>query len=401
MSEFNAPAATYKLNVLASAVGRFAASDSPQTERQTIEFLDRSIEDLATNDVPPVPHTEPELLRQAAIFDNKLLDQLENGPAAEMLDSPRLKRTRSLVSDHLRFCMNDSTTKELLVSPEEIATAYGTPTLWEEAQGLVEDEIKRYGKQTQHPDIPPVLRRRVTLEGTKDLLNFTWRNVLMVDETPDVNIYLTDQTSNYHVFWSPTSDALDYATPASYDLATQLSFDIPHNATHLAHLNALDAELGVERYDDSMPQRAYFEALTVFSEYITHELSSTNAEFGVELAKVLKIDPSEMAPEALSKWITQDRAYESKLRAVRLEADRLMVQGRSFDQTIQSISQKFGIPIDHATSEVAKYLPWTGLGAVYTFGYRKLISLGKATVSEAMFNNSGEAVQSWTEATGN
>lgn len=398
METAKAPAETYTLNVMASALGRFAIPRlDNESVQQSSELLGSVADILSLQDAPPVPHTDPELLRQTLAFDTKLITQLTVGPASERIDAALQQHALRQLTRHHNQCKDlqgTSLNNRLLVEPQEIADAYGLPDLWNDPQSVVNQEIKKYGKDTQHPDIPSPLLEQVTLGETQDLLHFMWDAVIQPRSRPHVTVRMTDKPSDYHVFWAPTAGAIDYATPTTYNRATQLSFDMPHNATHLAHLDILRQDLGAHRYDDSMQQRAYFEALTVFSEYITMRAAEDDPTFGQELAKVFKIPADQLSTESLAKWIADDRRYEFKLRAVRLMADSLMVQGYTFDDAVSNISEHFGIPETHARAETAKYLPWTGLGGVYTHGYRKLLALGKSTVQEAFFE-AGEPRQTW------
>lgn len=398
MSELRAPAETYTLNVLASSLGRFSVRSLDRaTVRQSTELFDQTLAQLGTGDTPPVPHTDRELLRQAHAFDQKLIDQMEHGPSADHLGTLRVKHAKRLLRRHATFCDlegSSNSPQTMLAEPQAIADAYGLPDLWNEPLTIVNGEIARYGQETQHPEVPKALQEKVSLAETKSLLSFMWSAIIKPPETPQVDVYMTDKPQDYHVFWAPTADRLDYATPNTYDRATQLSFDLPHNAMHLAHLALLREEQGVARYDDSMAQRAYFEAMTVFSEYKTMELASNTPEFGVQLSKVFNIDTA-MSPEELGAWVVADRQYEFKLRAVRLHADALMIQGLSFEDAVPLISQKFNIPLEHARAETAKYLPWTGLGGVYTHGYRKLLEEGHSTVQEALHDTDGTVKQTW------
>ncbi len=392
------PADTYRHNELASSIGRFSVTEIDiETMRQATEIFDITVDMLATSEAPPVPHTDPELLRQAAAFDDKLIHQLHEGPASIHLATSKVSRATGLLAAHKTFCLDTLRSKqpsELYVEPQSIADAYGLPELWQGAKNVLKEEVTRYKVETQHPDIPEPLQQPVSLAETKSLLRFMWDRVVQPRETPSVNVYMTDQPQNYHVFWAPTASNLDYATPTAYSRATQLSFDLPHNATHLAHLDVLQKADGVHRYKDSMPQRAFFEAATVLSEYITMETAAHGAEFGEELLRVMNLEGS-MTADELSKWVVADRMYEFKLRAVRLYADVLMLEGRPFEDTVQHISEEFGIPHEQTAAETAKYLPWTGLGGVYTYGYRKLLAEQKYTLDEVFYDTKGQPRENW------
>lgn len=400
MSEFLAPAETYKINTLASAFGRFAIEDvNDTTVEQAKELVDISLDDLRDKETPPVPHTEPELLIQAIAFDQKLVRQLHEGPAKELLDNTQLQESLRLLEGHESYCariLEASGKTELLADPDAIARAYGLPDMWTKAKEDIASELAVWGKETTHPPIPSPLTERVSLDETRELIDLVWSEVLKVEDTLTAKIYMTGAKDMYHLFWAPTSEKLDYATPVAYDRATQLSFDIPHNVAHLAHLTALGPQQGAVRYNDNMSQRAYFESVAVLSEYAMVDALSKDGRIGENIANLMNIDPSVMSADDLTNWIVQDRQFEFKLRAARLYADMLMIEGVGFDDAVSEISSKLGIPREQAMAETNKYLPWTGLGAVYTHGYRKLLSEGIDNVPAATYINN-TPVRTWDE----
>jgi hypothetical protein len=396
------PAQTYQLNVLASALGRFASPDiDQQSIQQATELTDQVVESIREEPKPLVPHTNPVLLEEAAAFDAKLYGQLTRGRAATFLPRSILGAATEIVLGHKEACTElrgKDAPAEMLVAPEAIAEAYGLADLWDGADALMRDEAATWASFRRHPEVTADLQRAVSLGETRDLMRLMWRHVIEAPAFPDVNTYLTDTPEHFHVFWAPMSDNLDYATPRTYDRATQLSFDLPHNATHLAHLDALRSRAGVFRYDDSMALRAYFEAATVFSEYKTIDQAQTNGPFVDELHAI--INPAHMSKEDLGRWIADDRGYEFKLRAARYAADVLMINGQSFVETTHEVAALLDIPMTDAEKETRKYLAWTGLGAVYSFGYRKLRELGAERVVDVLVDDAGNAISSWKQKLG-
>lgn len=250
-----------------------------------------------------------------------------------------------------------------------------------------------------HPDLTSDLERPVSRSLTKDLMQIMWLHIARDSMRLPVNTYTTENPSNYHLYWAPLANKLDYATPGNYNLATQLSFDLPHNAVHLYHLAQANPSLGCRRYWDNMAQRAYFESVAVLSEYKEYQLLKQG---DTSFTEVLTdhIIPEDMYDDELIQWMIDDRGYEFKLRAARYAADVLMLQGASFNETVNIIAKTFNVPREHADKETRKYLPWTGLGAVYTFGYRKLENEGIDAISEAIANNKNEVINSWSDFSG-
>src|SRR5690348_16416798 len=223
MSEFAAPAETYKLNTLASVLGRYAVPNpSSETLTQVGEMLDVTIDDIMTHDTPPVPHTRAELLEEALIFDQKLLRQLHKGPAGQHITGVQRSTVEGLLNQHAEYCLDmrqRDSSWQMLATTDAIAKAYGLRELWSSPDSVIAEEVSRWGRDTVHPEVPPLLAKRVSLDETKQLMGLMWRKVIGAEHDPDVNVYLTDDVDNYHVYWSPTAERLDYATPRSYDRA--------------------------------------------------------------------------------------------------------------------------------------------------------------------------------------
>lgn len=395
----NEPAVTYQLNVLASAIGRFAAPNlGLETIRQAGDMCEQTIDAIRESGKPAVPHTNPVLLEEAQGFDEKLRRQLVYGAAQYFLPKNVLAAALETVDGHAEVCtelLDGKAAARLLVEPSEIADAYGITDLWDGSEEMVDAEADRWAVFREHPAVPKDLEKPVSATDTASMMKIMWDHVIGVDEHPVVRTYLAKYPEAYHVYWAPLADKLDYATPTTYDRATQLSFDIPHNATHLAHLNAISDDLGVFRYDDSMSQRAFFEAAAVYSELRGMEEAHTNPEFIAELSEAL--DLRTMSSEELAEWIAQDRGYEFKLRAARYAADTLMIRGASFEETVHEVADALQIPLADSEKETRKYIAWTGLGAVYTAGYRKLEQAGVVKVKDALVYADGRAITSWRQ----
>lgn len=394
-----APAETYRISMLASALGRYAVRDlDPDTARQTGQMLDESLEAIISYDVPPVPHNNNVLLQEAADFDSKLLRQINAGPARDHLTSVQRKTSLGILEKHKDFCTRSRGARswEKFVEFEDVADVYGLPDLWSSPSDLIEDEIEKWGRQTQHPTIVESLSRPVALEETQKLLSLMWREVVGIDYDPAVKTYLTRNEDIHHLYWAPVSRGIDYATPEGYDRATQLSFDLPHNAAHLVHLDLMGWGEGAARYKDDMAARAYFEAVAVLSEYKMLSRVKDNPDFAREIADIFKIQETDSI-DRLAQWMVADRSYEFKLRAARFASDFFMIQGASSSDIVSVLGEKFGMTTSDADKEMRKYAAWTGLGSVYSFGYRELLAKGVKSVKEAIVAPSGKVMSSWDD----
>ena len=399
MSELLAPALTYELNVLASALGRFAANEADNTTLAGAnEVTEFALTRLSESQAVAVPHTMPELLGQAINFDTKLIAQLNSEGISSQMKPTMRGAALSVVGGHKRECSGmliGSATQEVLISPASIAEGYGTPGLDGDIDGVLTSEIDKWGSTRDHPAIPEFLAHSVSQKTTEDMINFFWRDIYGLPTDLKANIYLTDDDSRYHLFWSPVHNGLDYATPAAYDRATQLSFDIPHNVAHLAHLALMGDSKGVGRFRDLMDERAYFEAVAVLSEHEITEICKNEPERLERLTSILSQGSEKpVSIDNLTNWIIADRSYEFKLRAARLYADKLSLEGHNFNDIVQTISKDLAISESNARAETLKYLPWTGLGAVYTLGYNALLNAGLSTVPEAITGANG-VVTTW------
>jgi hypothetical protein len=397
----NEPAQTYQFNVLASAIGRFAPPNiDSHTINQSVAMFDNVVEVIREQAKPPVPHTCNTLLDEAMAFDLKLNRQLKSGPAAAYLSSKAISAAVEIVTDHVASCQALKTkdnSYEMLIDAESVAINYGLYDMWTNTDNVILEEAAKWSAFREHPEVGSDLLKKIGVDETKNMMSLMWTHIIGISDHPKTRIYSTDSASRYHLYWAPLYDTLDYATPASYDRATQLSFDLPHNAAHLAHLGAMKSDLGVYRYNDCMAQRAYFEAVAVLSEFHTFEQAQTNTDFTDEMYNILK--PNYLTKEALADWVVRDRGYEFKLRAARYAADVMMINGQGFSDTIHSISETFDIPLVAATKEAKKYLPWTGLGSIYSCGYKKLQSLGIRNTKEAITNSDGGVITSWAQIT--
>ncbi len=394
-----APAQTYQLNVVASVLGRFAAHRLTSADISDLsDILGYALDMISEQDTPPVPHTNPILLEESVRFDQKLEAQVQDISIKNRLPQSLLDFTRLILANHRMACslmLDKNATTQILVNPDSIAKAYQLPDLWQSSAQVIEDEFSRWGKYAKHPLVPLDLSKKISALQTIDLIKVMSKHITNIDLDSDTKVYTTGSKDRYHLFWAPIEEGLDYVTPDDYDIATQLSFDMPHNVSHLSHLSQLkNAGGGVNRYYDTMAQRAYFEAVAVLSEYSTTEQIQDNQDFVDDLSKAISL--REITNDDLAEWILKDRGYEFKLRVARYAADALMIECVDFEEAVQFISSKLNIPIADVSKETRKYLPWTGLGAVYSFGYRKLLANGINRVRDAIITKDGTIATTWS-----
>ena len=396
------PTKNHFFNSFASILGRFSVrnidTDSILDLNTTLEYQLNFYEDSISN-TPDIFSNMPEAIDETIIFDNKLLKQIHTGPFSLLSESSSMYRLNKIITDHKESCskMKDPKAKhQLFLDPLQIESSLGLDGMWNETEAIVTDEILKYGIDTQHPKTPIYLDKLTNLDITNDLIEFSKEKILHYSGNLSVDSYITENPEYNHLYWSAKSYRLDYATPRNYNIATQLSFDMPHNVAHLIHLEKLPLKKDINRYTDGLRERAYFEAVAVLSEYIIMQLATEYSDVFMDMTKIFGIELNEKSAIELTNWIYEDRRYEFKLRAARLLADKLHAEGANFIEIINEVSKRIGINKTEALAETKKYLPWIGLGAAYTFGYRKLLSNGIDDINQAITINQN-VITNWTD----
>jgi hypothetical protein len=132
------------------------------------------------------------------------------------------------------------------------------------------------------------LRRKVDATQTQEFIQACIQSLFGESIEAPLNIYTQDELDKYYLYWSTITNGLDYATSSQYELDTQLSFDIPHNAAHLLHLS-LAGKNFIGQYIDRMQERTYTEAIAVLSEYQMHQEAMGQGEVVRSFSEILNI----------------------------------------------------------------------------------------------------------------
>jgi len=377
------PAKSYDLNMLASMLGRTqVVTRSPETTKQIISATDEVIAILENKTKPLVPHTDKSLIHQIGIFTEKLHRMLNSDRVKQVLPSIQQARIAELLNlFNTEVNLLGKGKYEQLILPSEIEEMFQFYGIWNSGWDELKHDLSRW-QQIEHPDTPNSLRQPITQDETVRLIDIMKREVLKIDVPLMASIYLTSEPENYHLFWAITAEGSDYVTPRSYGLDTQLSFDLPHNVAHLIHLQQLK-DLGVYGYVDDMPTRAFFEAIAVFAELEVVRKLEKDSAFAHNMVESLD-ESRDISGEELGEWMIEDRSFEFRLRASRLMADLLAIDGATLPEIVEIVSTSVNIPREVAQAEVSKYYPWTGLGAIYTLGYRKLEQAGILGIREVL-----------------
>lgn len=389
------PAKSYDLSMLSSILGRCHAHHTDITDHAELAELTYEALYLLNLDKPVVPHTDPRLLGKFANALDKLEGVSQHERVTGILGESIVRDVRRQMKKLLRDAEKLTDRRIFLCNPKEIEAMFGFDYLWEDAMHEAEEELCAKDSQKIHPEIPHALRLPITADETRRLIAFVIKDLFDLNIPPNIDIYVSNDVNGYHLFWSITKEKIDYATPASYDRATQLSFDIPHNAAHIAHLAALHRP-GVKNYIDDMLHRAYFESVAVLSEQQFVEALRNDSNLTTRLH--ISFDKrEEISPEALTEWIIADRIFEARLRVARLLADYFTMQGFSFDQTVDKVAKKVDISRKEAEDETYKYYLLTGLGAMYALGSRRLRKFGIKNPKNAIYSDRSEIITTWPE----
>jgi hypothetical protein len=369
--------------MLASMLGRTqVVTRSPETTKQIISATDEVIAILENKTKPLVPHTDKSLIHQIGIFTEKLHRMLNSDRVKQVLPSIQQARIAELLNlFNTEVNLLGKGKYEQLILPSEIEEMFQFYGIWNSGWDELKHDLSRW-QQIEHPDTPNSLRQPITQDETVRLIDIMKREVLKIDVPLMASIYLTSEPENYHLFWAITAEGSDYVTPRSYGLDTQLSFDLPHNVAHLIHLQQLK-DLGVYGYVDDMPTRAFFEAIAVFAELEVVRKLEKDSAFAHNMVESLD-ESRDISGEELGEWMIEDRSFEFRLRASRLMADLLAIDGATLPEIVEIVSTSVNIPREVAQAEVSKYYPWTGLGAIYTLGYRKLEQAGILGIREVL-----------------
>lgn len=393
MSRETQPAKSYDLNMLASVLGRTQVRGlNSDTKVQIRTATDEVVSILEDKSKPPVPHTEKHLIQQVLKFIDKLRHMLGTSQVNEVLVPAQKKKITELLN-HFQSSIEDlgQIRHQKLVSPEAIEEMFQFYGIWEAGRSELHADLGRWTEMS-HPTVPEALQQPVDVLETRRLINVIKKTILAIDIPLFATIYLTQKPEDYHLFWSLTDEGSDYATPTEYGLDTQLSFDLPHNVSHLVHLSLL-REQGVYGYIDDMATRAFFEAIAVFSEMEIAQKLDTDPVAVSAISTALNSN-RDISETSLKEWIVADRSFEFRLRASRLLADLLAIEGAPLPEIIDIVSTTVQIPKHVAEAEVTKYLPWTGLGAIYTLGYRRLEQAGVTSVSDVLHD---KPPRTWNE----
>lgn len=151
-------------------------------------------------------------------------------------------------------------------------------------------------------------------------------------------------------------------------------------------------------YLDYMDERSYYEAVGVHAEWLMWDALGRGSSLPFEIWEQLDAwRRQRISPDELAQWLTKMRGYEFRLRTVRLLADVLtMGEQLPFQRVVDACTRQTGVSPEDAEPEVRKYYHFTGLGGMYTLGYRELLDRGVASTHAALMAN-GMPLRTWQQ----
>lgn len=131
-----------------------------------------------------------------------------------------------------------------------------------------------------------------------------------------------------------------------------MSFEFPHNATHLLHLSNLPND--ITSYSDSISQRSFFEGLAVLSEYTAFE-KFQKTDIIQDIHNIIKTNIPDISISELQDFLIADRIFEFRLRTLRLLTDYLVMNNYSYDSIIKESKSYFSQEPLLSEQEIQKY----------------------------------------------
>ena len=217
-----------------------------------------------------------------------------------------------------------------------------------------------------HPD-KSKLSAQLSMWEAERITNFAITQLFETQKFP-INFHKENNFGNHVIYRNKSENWVNYMMPP-FKIDEYLSFDLPHNATHLLHLYKL--QWWVETYVDEMTERCFFEALAVLSEHLAVTSLMKNKELSNDLFSCLE----KSNQKKLSKQEFQD-FVEFRLRAVRLIADILIVNWYTYEEVVNQVVNIVWVDKVFAENEIKKYIAQPWLWAIYTLWYNKMLEVG-------------------------
>ncbi len=266
--------------------------------------------------------------------------------------------------------------------------------LFNNIESITDSELSKYSEYN-HPknlDLDSII---ISIDEVKELCKYWIWEILECDPI-DVNIAKPWLQDSHSLLWNSTQESINYYIP-NMSIAQYLSFDIPHNMTHLIHLNRIWE--GTISYLDWMERRAFSEALSVLSESLIYEKLDSSSIVSDDFYEILKKNlDGKICREDFHDWMLKDRSFEFRLRLVRLLWDYFLLSNNSLDEVVNLVVDITKVDSILVRNEILKYISELGLWAIYTVGYNNLRSVWYSNPSDIL--NLPVVPNTWKEFTG-
>ena len=361
----------YDLSIILSYLTRLNNSNSSLEDSLGVEsMLNELVTLLESSEVTLSIHNDSlhisQILRQVEF----LLRLVDDHIAWDRLNWELWKRIKFLLGGYKKRLNSIpiSSTREFYLTSRKIEDIFQSPWMFQSWAAIIKTELIKWWQKKVHPNTDS-LAETLDIEKIKRLMKFAVEE-LFWSKMPQINYHDAKNSWVHKLLWNQNSSWTNYIV-APYRIADYLSFEFPHNATHLVHLSRLDKN--VNAYFDSMSQRSFFEWLAVLSEYFEYDQFGKNRELWNDLHDILWLNPKWISKQQLRDFLIADRIFEFRLRAVRLMGDLLVMEWYSLEEIIRETASAFWFDEEITKSEITKYYSHTGLWGIYTFGYLRLL----------------------------
>lgn len=390
----NQPAKTYDVNILSSLIGRCYLKNLSKHDHESINGLIEEVLRILALDKPVVPHTDPALLKKFKAQLTRICQLAEDQQVQRIIEN-LIKDLQRSIQNLLNDVHDVNPTDGFSITLAQIEEMLGMKGAFNSALEVAKKELKDKDEHREHPAIPQALNMQVSIEETRRLIEYVIGEIFLIPIPKRWSASIINDPRGHHLFWATTENLIQYATPDHYDLATQFSFDIPHNAAHIAHLGAHE-NLDVSTYIDTMSERSFFESVAVLSEHQIIKLLKKNSHTAKQIHS--KLDENrKITVEELHHWMLADRIFEARLRVARLLGDCFTLERFSSEETTTMVSNATGLDLNIVRNEILKYYTVTGLGGVYVLGSNRMMAMGIENPKDAIVDTQGKVIRSWED----
>jgi hypothetical protein len=383
------PAKVLDLMVTNSLLSKIQFKQFPEMQNE-IANLTKILTTVSTeSSKPDLIHTDIKHRELALTYIQKVINKL-----TDCRDQIEFSTFSSIYSNLSKlknsFILSTTTEKDTYfnVEPRVLLEQYGVNGMLDSGLQQAKLDFKKFEYRDYSEFEARLNKNKVNKEFSERLFRFVAKDLMGYNFNNNINF--TEQKNPYDLSWCVDKNGISYISPILLDFANFLSFEIPHNITHLIHLDKLD-EQNHTTYIDSMSQRAFFEGVAIYAERLFSGIVNIDKLYDF-LSLELKIDSAE-----IKEWFEYVRSKENALRSVRLVSDVETMNGLGYSQVIKKMRDEISnISDDKLHSETSIYYQFTGLSSCYTPGGVKLIG-DNANKPLEFFQKLNPKSNSWRE----